>query len=453
MGAPLGADSSQGMLASIIPATGVAPKRHAASLEASYAELPWIRAAVGKIGDGVALPEWRLWRAVGSRDRRRGIVHEYRGLGVEEQAKAAAEGAKRGDVVEVLRHPLLDLIRGGNSALTGFDQRRVQSILVDLVGEAPLVLDRNAAGVPCRGWVVPSSWCRSRPTPAQPFYRFAYRGWLRDIPEADVLWFHNPDPAQPYGRGAGVAGALADELTADEFAARYIAKWFVSGGRPELLVTAKDVPSDKDKVAEFEDKWRAKARGLLPMLLKSEQATVTQLGHTFDQQQVVDLRRFGRDLQVQVFGVPPELLGILGNSNRSTIQLAEENHAKGNLVPRLRRKRETYQRLLPEYRGAEANGILTVDSPVAQDREFELKVLRAQPHVATANEWRRMGGLPDAEGGDVHLVANRFVAWPRLEDVELRAAATADESEEAQERMASIEERLDEIELAREVSA
>jgi hypothetical protein len=129
-------------------------------------------------------------------------------------------------------------------------------------------------------------------------------------------------------------------------------------------------------------------------------AKVTTLTQTLQSMEITTLSDAKRDTVVQVFGVPPEVVGIIENSNRATIQGADHIFAKYVLEPRLEFLRSYFQeRLAPEY---DARIIIDYQSPVGEDKEFMLKVATAAPWSRRVNEWRELQGLDpleDDEGG------------------------------------------------------
>ncbi|HEY7680404.1 MAG TPA: hypothetical protein VIC04_07770, partial [Terriglobia bacterium] len=106
-----------------------------------------------------------------------------------------------------------------------------------------------------------------------------------------------------------------------------------------------------------------------------------------------------RDTVMQVEGLPPELQGVIENSNRATIDSADYLFARWTLVPRLEFLRATIQeRLVPDY---DERLILDYESPVAEDKEFHLKVAQAAPWSTMIDEWRAMRGeepMPNDQG-------------------------------------------------------
>ena len=120
--------------------------------------------------------------------------------------------------------------------------------------------------------------------------------------------------------------------------------------------------------------------------------------------QFVDLQKFGRDSFIQTYGVPPELLGIVEASNRSTIAAASYLHALWNIVPRLEFIRATFQeRLVPDF---DDRVVIWYESPVDEDNEFYLRVIQAAAAHFSMDEIRKMGGQePDPSGnGGLHFI-------------------------------------------------
>jgi hypothetical protein len=122
--------------------------------------------------------------------------------------------------------------------------------------------------------------------------------------------------------------------------------------------------------------------------------------------QLVELRRFERDIAIQVFGMSPEMLGVVESSNRATIEAAEFLYTKWLIGPRLEYLRLVLQQfLIDEY---DEKLILGYESPVAEDREYQLRAAETAPWSRTVNEWRELQSLPllPPERGDVLMIPN-----------------------------------------------
>jgi phage portal protein BeeE len=274
----------------------------------------------------------------------------------------------------------------------------------DLDGNVFLMKERNGVGAVAGLWPIPPNWVMTTPTPSHRSYRVSYRGWQAEIPDTEILWIANPNPEMPYGRGVGMAQALADEVETDEYAAKFTRQFFLNSARPDFLVFPKTSagaqPLGVPEVKRLEEEWRAEHMGFWrvakPKFLRQEVGI-----HEFDQKlrdaQFVQLRQFERDLVRQTWGVPPEILGIIApGASRATIVQASYVFARWVLLPRLEFFRSALQELLvPEY---ESPLILDFVSPVEADPELELEYARAAPWARTTNEWRAAQGLPPLAG-------------------------------------------------------
>jgi SPP1 gp7 family putative phage head morphogenesis protein len=114
--------------------------------------------------------------------------------------------------------------------------------------------------------------------------------------------------------------------------------------------------------------------------------------------------------------VPPEVFGILNNSNRATIEAAEFLMGKFVLVPRLEFTRSVLQQMLvPEF---DERLILEYESPVADDVAAQNAVMTANSWAFIADELRERAGmeaLPD-DAGKVHKLLFSDVVVPSLLD-------------------------------------
>lgn len=425
------------LLAGVVQAGGVPPTRGINEHLAAYSTMPWLRAVVSRISYDVASTPWQLYvkRKDGERAVLDGQVKEIKRLTGSDRQKAIADSVAAGDLQTVASHPFLDLIGNFNSLHTGLSGRRVTQQHLDLAGESFWLIERDRRGMPASLWPVPPSWVKSTPTVRRPMFRMGFRGWHGEIPATEVVWFSELDPANPYGRGSGTAQALGDELETDEYAARHVKSFYFNRARPDLIVSPKgdDTSMEESEVRRLEEGWtRASGgfwRGFKPFFLRRA-VDVKEIDQSFRSQQLVQLREFERNVCIQVFGVSPEIFGIIsGGGNRATITMAEYIYGRRTLVPRLESMRAVMQeRLLPEF---DERLILNYDSPVTKDAELEMEAAKAAPWALTVNEWRaRQGAAPlDEQTGNLHMFPTSLTPGRFAADLPL--ASVAPDGEEA----------------------
>ena len=291
-------------------------------------------------------------------------------------------------------------LEASNSFALGLTTKRLTQIYLELVGEAYWIKERNEFGMPIALWPLPPHWVMATPTLSKPYFEVKFMGWQGNIPVREVVWFVHPDPCNPYGRGVGVAKSLADELETDEYAAKHMKAFFYNRARPDIIVSGKGLRETETK--RLEQDWIQKLQGFWrtfkPYFISGE-VKVDLIAQNFEHLQLMELRKHVRDTVMQVEGLPPELQGVIENSNRATIDSADYLFSRWTLVPRLEFLRATMQeRLVPDY---DERLILDYESPVQEDKEFNLKVAQASPWSTMLDEWRAMRGaepLPNEQG-------------------------------------------------------
>lgn len=396
----------------------------------AYREQPWLRAVAGRIARGMASVKWTVYvraeepvsQDQKSRTRaRRGTKGEFRDVGVvpsfrwgrdfsvrdlrlisgsvEERAAYRCQLAEAGLLREIPDHAILQLLSEPNPEITGRSAMQMTQTWIDLKGEAFWVLGRKG-GAPKQFLPCPPHWVTEVPTRERPTYRLSFSTLQAEIPASDMVWMRDPDPENPYGRGTGVAEALSDELETDEYAARYVKNWFANGGLPSAIVAFEG--AQPDQIERIKEKWGQAHDGVNNahrVHFGIGKMNAQKLDTSFKEQQLTELRKSERDTVAQVFNVPPEVIGIIENSNRSTIDASTYIYALGVEFPRAEFLRSELQaKLVPAF----DDGLcLEAEVSVPADETRRLSVMKAQPTVFLMNEWRGEAGyapLPELEG-------------------------------------------------------
>lgn len=405
------ARAAWGLLGGVMPGgMGVPPVRGTADYLRAYSQMPWLRAVASRVSTATAGAEWQLFvRKKGNERARRDRLLQRATKA--ERVRLIKEATEQGDLQRLERHLLLETLTNFNEFQTGFAARKVTQLHLDLVGDAFWLKERNAQGVPVAYWPIPPHWIMATPTPNFRFFRVSFKAWRGNIPDTEFVWFSDPDPLNPYGRGSGSAMALGDELDTDEYAARHTKQFFYNQARPDLIIYPKGQTGIRpENLKRVEEDWMSQAQGFFrsfkPYFL-SREVEVKELEHNFRSMQMVQLREFERDAILQHYGVPPEILGVLSNSNRATIDAADYFMSRYVVEPRLEFQRTVLQeRVIPEY---DDRIIIDYVSPVAEDWERHLKAAKTAPGALTVDEWRALSGHApheDEEAGKLHFVPN-----------------------------------------------
>ena len=386
----------------------IAPSRTTGEFLQAYSSMPWLRAATAKISHSVAATPWKVYaiksKATGKYVRAKAIQR----ADFDFRAKMIKNAKYSGELDEILDHPILDLLDASNAFLTGIETRQLTAAYIDLVGETFWLLEREGLlGTPIRAWIVPPSWVKKIPTTDRPYYEISVNGEVREVPITEMISFKTPNPVNPYLRGTGLAQAIGDELDTDEFAAKYIKQWFYNGATPPILITPAEGQVDPAEFKRLEQSWLNKLQGFWKSnkpFFSSRKVEVHELNSTFQEMQLVELRKHERDVIIQTFGVPPELLGILTNSNRATIDAADYIMSRYVVLPRLEYIRAVLQeRLVPLF---DDRIIIDYESPIKEDKAFQLQVFKSAGWAFTQDEWRELAceePIDDEAEGEIKM--------------------------------------------------
>lgn len=417
---PAGAELRDGLVVGSTSGGRSAPRRGTRELIASYRDSPWLRAATRRIATGVAgacwelyahaaepaqrgrqlsrrgpggvyldakAPAWRWGRDSGVRDRK------LRAPDFRKRAARRRELAEAGQLREVTSHPALDVLDRPNPFMTGAVAIQLTQTWLDIKGEAFWLLVLGAGGLPTGFLPVPPHWVQQVPTDAAPYYLISFAGLQLKLKPEAVVWFRDPDPEQPYGRGTGTAESLGDELETDEAAAKFLKNWFYNSAMPSLLVGLED--ADKSEVERAKVQWEEDHRGAHNAHrahFASGKMNAVRLDSSFRDQQIIDLRKLSRDTIAQVFAVPPEVLGIIENSNRATIDAARFIYVTGVEWPRVQFLRGEIQ---VQFIDRWDDGLcLEAEVQVPDDEGHKSEVMKTQPGAFSLNEWRAEAGYP-----------------------------------------------------------
>ncbi len=383
-----GAQNSAGGLLGGVLQSGAPARRGTVELLRAYRTDPWLHAIVFRIAQAVAAESFLLFRAP-----------KKRAAEAKQQRNAIAYAPKNATPVE--DHPLLQLLDNPSPVFTRATFWALVSAFLDTKGEVALVVERGANGLPVELWIVPPHWLAETPHANFAFYRFSWGAWQRTIAEADVIYLRHPELEQPYQRGVGTGETLADEIDIDEFATKHLKSWFFNRALPDVFLSVEGVGDEKE-AKRYEEKLRQKHGGAnkaFQVHVVSGKVDLKQVGHTFREQQLPELREGSRNTHLQVYGMPPEIMGIVENSNRATIDAATLIFAKFLIVPRLSFIADAFTKWARvEY--SDDTLCLGFLSPIPGDATFSLSVMTAQPGLFTKNEWRELAGRPAVPGWD-----------------------------------------------------
>lgn len=248
--------------------------------------------------------------------------------------------------------------------------------------------DLTGRANPVAAMALPPHWLIETPRPGSPFFRVSHGQLQEQIPEDRIAWHRMPDILDPFGRGVGAVQTLATELEIDEEAADVIRTWMQAGAQGGTII---NIPGGGE-AEKLEKLWKKAAKdrqkGIPFFTTGSAEMTVRELQNQNALAQTSAVRREQFDMVRAYFGLPPELFGILANSNRSTIDAAWEIFCRVCLIPELDVWRGFLQGFCDYYFG-EAIYLVDYPSPIPENRELLLAAAQAFPPAITLGEIRR----------------------------------------------------------------
>ena len=331
------------------------------------------------------------------------------------------------------KHEIYDLLENPCPAdrdLDGWTIRYFVFACYTLVGEAYLLKVRDPMGKVIGLQPVAPSWVIQTPTVEQRFWQIYPFGTAGGnsivVPVEDVVSFKDIDLNDPYGRGRGTSEAIGDEIQSDEYASKYAKNLFFNDATPSAIIYAPQ--GDKETADQIKQSWLQKMAGYRhakePMVLTGEGSRFEKISQSPTELDFVESRKFLRDNSNEHYHIPPEIMGILQNSNRSTIDSAEYLLNKNVLADYLRKfERVINNQLLWEDFDKEKKFILHHENNISEDIAQKLQIANdgLSRGTLTVNDWRlAMGYEADERGGDVYLRSFGAVEVPfNSEPIEL----------------------------------
>ena len=312
---------------------------------------------------------------------------------------AAAEIIAEHEIYELLENPVPTF-----KEIDGFTLRYLTFVYLDLVGECGWLKIREGKKIIAL-LPIPKAWIISKPTINNHTYKILPYGEMGGIEltvaDDDFILFKDVNPEDPYGNGKGLSEGIADEIEIDEYASKYQKNFFFNDATPPYVVTGfqgNQQSADQIK-ATLKERLSGYIKAREPAVLTG-QMDIKPLGLAPKELDMVESRKFIRDECLQHYQLPPEVFGIIENSNRATIDASFYLTQKNVLAPRLQFfERVLNRQLLPEF---DSDLICKHDLVVLEDEELNYKVYTfgVQNACITVEEFRKKYGLnPEIKEG------------------------------------------------------
>jgi HK97 family phage portal protein len=217
----------------------------------------------------------------------------------------------------------------------------------------------------------------------------------------ELVVLQDPSLLDPFVEGRGSAQSVGADVDISDAGAEHTASFLENHARPDLLVTLNGA-SQKD-LDNFRNSMRqkhggAKNSGKIEAFQDAE-LSVEALNSSFEDLGLVELRKYSAEVVRQVFGIPPEVVGIVENSNRATIESADFLFKKTVIKPLVDKIVEGLNEQFIKVDLGEQY-TLTTGAIVPEDRRFQADLMVDLPQAFTVDEARELAGADPMEGAE-----------------------------------------------------
>jgi len=230
----------------------------------------------------------------------------------------------------------------------------------------------------------------------------------RELPVEDVVRIYRPHPLSPWAAASTVEAAAVSHYF-DLYVRAYGMTLFRNdGGIPAGLLSVPQAITT-DQAEDLRERWRqrySQARGEVAVL--GEGADYKPIGIPMNDLKFLDIANLTRDQVLQLYRVPPSLLGSAGEVNRSSIDGHLYSFQRHALRPLAKRFEDAVnQRVLPLFvNQARRTYWWGFENVVAKDRTQirEEATTALTAGAMTINEYRQKMDLDPLPDGDVYTI-------------------------------------------------
>ena len=306
-------------------------------------------------------------------------------------------------------HPLCQLINNYNPKLIGAHGRMLELLYLDVLGESITIKIPVSGPKKYNLDPVPPTWVQiahDDKLGTQYLIQIPGRGEYRFTPD-QIVHRRDLNLLNPYGRGGGAGLSVADEIESAEYASKWAKGYFLNGTKPEYIMSV--MGATEPQAAQIKQSIREKHQGFEKAwtpFITSADVKIHELTRKIGDERIVELQKNWQNIIRWVYGVPPEVIGDVDNSNRATAQEAEQLMGKFVTGPRARDYKDSMMAHFSEDFGGV---LLGYDHPAPRsfDRADEIKSRHSW--CFTRNEVRESAGMDAVPDGDVYAVPANLV--------------------------------------------
>jgi HK97 family phage portal protein len=310
----------------------------------------------------------------------------------------------RGDTVEILNHPVIDLLYKVNPFQTKSEFFKITMINKKLTGDAFWYKVRNSGGRVVELWNLRPDYVEIIKDPEKFIkgYRFTKTdGTTENFPPEDIVHLKGANPLDAYYGNSPIRSAQV-RIDTEGFASTYQRDFFLNNARPDGILKTAGGLTDEQRIdikTTFEKRHRGQGKNSLVALLEAgleyQQVSVNQKEMDF-----IESLKFTRDDILVAFQVPKPIVAVTDDVNRANAETALTIFLGETIKPELDELEEKINEELvtPDF-GADI--FLQFKDPTPQNREQAVKeydsgIIQGWMLI---NEVRAKENLPPIDGG------------------------------------------------------
>jgi len=301
-----------------------------------------------------------------------------------------------GEKVKVTDSPLLDLLKKPNSEMTQIQLRKLTNVWYDNVGEWIWWKQRNISGKTIGLYPINPSKIYQKGSETET-WKFSYENGEMEVSNDDIIYCRDINPDDEYGRGAGQGQATSDELSVAEKIAQMLEITFDNRAVPPYIITFDGM--SEDALVQARENWFNKFKGFLKAnipMFANKSVDVKRLAYDFQETQVIEIGKEMKDTFREIWGIPKELMGDLGSSNRAASVESWNIYSENVIIPAMDLFVDILNcHLVPEFG---ENLKLEYVNPNKADRKFVSDHMAKFPFAYRVNEVRGLTGHVEWEG-------------------------------------------------------
>ncbi len=319
--------------------------------------------------------------------------------------------AIQGDIIEVLDHPVLELLDNPSPEMDGYTLTIQRMLNLQLTGNAYLhPIISETLGVPIELWNMQSDLVTIIPDGMMDLVEGYVYGKLpttTDFRKDEVLHEKQPNPSDPfYGVGWVEKAITAVDLLASMD--KYEQDVLDNQARPDWMVMVKDHLTDSQYqrlMQQIDRELGGRKSGSRPFIFENG---VSASPMNFSPQDLAFDSGEMRKIEVisAISGVPVTMLKA-NDPNLASSREGSMNHLRNTVIPYLTLDEGFLNRQLLPMFGQYADSLFVAyDDPITQDRQIQASIDASDisAGIRTRNEVRMERGLPPVDGGDELMI-------------------------------------------------